>query len=319
MAASRETVRYWGEAEADRQAAFKADESVRAQAGWLPVSQVTEWPIGRTGLDLVVTYERSGPIQTPASGPVWVASEQPVAGVEPSSSPRPPLRPSAKPTSQPAGEPSGAPLLGLGQALLDRAYEGINDWFESQERAAAAEAERSAAVEQARQRSAAARAEPSSRPATRNRWSIGAGDKTHEIRVYRSSLPEAPLMQVEVGGRVRAEFSIPTPRLPQTGVAFTFDGVVYAVVAEWRWDTRWCVWIDAFRGPWVLDLSELPMMTGPDGQERIRWQDLDAISLTDGSTLADRVVLAPPRGSVTDALKGLVLDPDSMGPYRDWP
>jgi hypothetical protein len=53
----RQVARYWGETEAEREAAFQADAASRAAAGWRMVSRITQWPIGKPGLDLVATYE----------------------------------------------------------------------------------------------------------------------------------------------------------------------------------------------------------------------------------------------------------------------
>ncbi len=74
----RQTVRYWGETEEERQAAFKEDAARKAAAGWYVVGQTTEWPVGKTGLDMVVTYELAGiqgtdgrfspPLQLPPTG-----------------------------------------------------------------------------------------------------------------------------------------------------------------------------------------------------------------------------------------------------------
>jgi hypothetical protein len=58
MEDTRETVRYRAETDPERQQAFAADADLKARDGWVPVSQATEYPIGKPGLELVVTYER---------------------------------------------------------------------------------------------------------------------------------------------------------------------------------------------------------------------------------------------------------------------
>jgi hypothetical protein len=72
VAATQETVRYWGETEAQRDAAFRPDSVARGAAGWRVLSQTTEWPFGKLGLDLVVTYERNTP--EPSTPPYPVAA-----------------------------------------------------------------------------------------------------------------------------------------------------------------------------------------------------------------------------------------------------
>ena len=70
--AVRQVARYWGENEAQRAAAFEADAEARAAGGWRVVSQITDWPIGKPGLDLVVTYEHDpepGTATAPALAP----------------------------------------------------------------------------------------------------------------------------------------------------------------------------------------------------------------------------------------------------------
>ena len=57
MDPERQVARYWGESEAQREAAFQADAASRAAKGWRVVSRITEWPVGKPGLDLLVTYE----------------------------------------------------------------------------------------------------------------------------------------------------------------------------------------------------------------------------------------------------------------------
>jgi hypothetical protein len=65
----QETVRYWGETEAEREAAFEADSVNRAARGWLVSRRLTEWPFGKSGLDLVVTYQFATDTEQPPSAP----------------------------------------------------------------------------------------------------------------------------------------------------------------------------------------------------------------------------------------------------------
>ena len=55
----RETVRYWGATAADCRLKFDLEVKARTADGWRVVSEATEWPFGKPGLDLVVTYELS--------------------------------------------------------------------------------------------------------------------------------------------------------------------------------------------------------------------------------------------------------------------
>jgi hypothetical protein len=71
LAAKQATVRYWGTTEAGRKAQFEADAVVRAAAGWRAIHKITEWPVNKPGLDLVVTYEMEAAEDeaTPAGDP----------------------------------------------------------------------------------------------------------------------------------------------------------------------------------------------------------------------------------------------------------
>ena len=71
LAAKQATVRYWGTNEAGRKAQFEADAVVRAAAGWRAIHKITEWPVNKPGLDLVVTYEMEAAEDeaTPAGDP----------------------------------------------------------------------------------------------------------------------------------------------------------------------------------------------------------------------------------------------------------
>ena len=90
MPAAQETVRYWGEAEADRQAAFQADAVKREALGWHAVGWTTEFPFGKPGLDLIVTYERDSADHEAsqlASAAAPAPSMPPVQPVQPAGSP----------------------------------------------------------------------------------------------------------------------------------------------------------------------------------------------------------------------------------------
>ena len=57
---NEETVRYWGEVEAERQDAFKKDAAERTAKGWRVTAQRTQFAFGKPGMDLVVTYVSDG-------------------------------------------------------------------------------------------------------------------------------------------------------------------------------------------------------------------------------------------------------------------
>lgn len=63
----RETVRYWGATAADCRLKFDLEVKARTADGWRVVREATEFPFGKPGLDLVVTYELADADQpTPA-------------------------------------------------------------------------------------------------------------------------------------------------------------------------------------------------------------------------------------------------------------
>ena len=110
MATANETVRYWGETEEARQAAFQADAAVRAPLGWRPVSQSREMPFGKTGLDLVVTYQRDGaaPVAPPPVGPPPVTpTRAPPLGEWRTPPPAPPIAPPIVPPACASGSAAG--------------------------------------------------------------------------------------------------------------------------------------------------------------------------------------------------------------------
>jgi hypothetical protein len=53
-----QVVRYRGDTEEERQAAFRRDAANRAPAGWTVTAQISEYVSGAPGPELVVTYER---------------------------------------------------------------------------------------------------------------------------------------------------------------------------------------------------------------------------------------------------------------------
>ena len=65
MTAIRQTVRYRGDTEEARQAAFRADVPTRAAAGWVVATQGTEYEMGAPGPELVVTYEHPTDFEPP--------------------------------------------------------------------------------------------------------------------------------------------------------------------------------------------------------------------------------------------------------------
>jgi hypothetical protein len=103
-----ETVRYWGETEADRQAAFATDSAVRARAGWTPLDQITEFAFGKTGMDLVVTYRRG-------DGSGTDDGRQPRVYVQPGIYTQP-----APPPAQPQPAPAAAPPWSPSPSTLER-------------------------------------------------------------------------------------------------------------------------------------------------------------------------------------------------------
>jgi hypothetical protein len=67
----RETVRYWGATAADCRSKFNLEVKARTADGWRVVREATEWPFGKPGLDLVVTYELADAAEpTPAESSV---------------------------------------------------------------------------------------------------------------------------------------------------------------------------------------------------------------------------------------------------------
>jgi hypothetical protein len=158
VTAITQIVRYRGDTEEERRAAFAKDAAVRSAAGWTVAGQTSEYVLGVLAPELVVTYQReagAGIADYPTTAPHDSPDHGRTRSDTPATRPRPPWTPAAPPhppagwgsPSGPASQPTwnGAPaptavrasgnawlrrLLVFGSAILFTVFSGLPpaDW-----------------------------------------------------------------------------------------------------------------------------------------------------------------------------------------------